>query len=117
MIRQIDTSNVANFFTCGPFVDDIAPICRGIEMDGNCNFINTKCELISLKWFDNVRIFHNGFAVVELNKKYNFIYKNGHLLSNKWFDRAQDFWRGETANVVIHGENCYIDKYGEITCY
>jgi len=61
--------------------------------------------------FDWTRDFHEGFAMVGLNRKMNFIDTNGYLLSPQWFENADDFHEG-FAIVKLNGKYNYIDQNG-----
>ena len=77
-----------------------------IYMNGKgWNFINTKGEIISKTWFDDVQgRFYEGFSVVEVyGKGYNYINTKGEIISKNWFDEAYAFDDG-FAIVYITGK-------------
>ena len=85
-----------------------------VQLNGKCNFISTEGRILSNQWFDNMRIFSEGFAGVRLNGKWNFINTEGQLLSKQWFDWAYDFNEG-FAIVRLNGKRYNLDKEGNLT--
>ena len=69
---------------------------------------------MSNQWFDNMRIFIEGFAGVRLNGKWNFINTEGQLLSKQWFDDAGNFSEGFVV-VRLNGKRYNLDKEGNLT--
>ena len=69
---------------------------------------------MSQQWFDNVRIFSEGFARVVLNDKWNYINTEGQLLSKQWFDCVWSFNEG-FAGVELNGKWYNLDKEGNLT--
>ena len=64
-------------------------------------------------WFDDMDIFHDGYAKVRLNNKWNFVDTNGKLISDTWFDDAYDFYDGYTY-VLLNNKWYGIDTNGKL---
>ena len=58
--------------------------------------------------FDYVGNFHDGYALVQLNRKWNFINTNGDFIGDQWFDNVYDFRNG-FAIVQLNGEFNFIN--------
>lgn len=84
-----------------------------VRLNGKCNFINTKGQLVSKQWFDWVSGFYKGFAEVELNGKYNYINTEGQLLSKWWVDCAYTFKEGFGV-VKLNGKWNFINTEGQL---
>ena len=82
-------------------------------MNGKCNFINKKGQILSKLWFNSTFPFSRGFARVEMNGKYNFINTDGQILSQQWFDDIGIFNEG-LAGVGLNDKYNFIDTKGEL---
>ena len=92
--------------------DDFSEGFAKVSLNDKWNFINTKGELLSERWFDCCDDFHKGFAKVMLNGKWNFISTEGELLSEQWFNDCNDFYEG-FARVKLNGKWNSINTEGE----
>ena len=96
------------------YVTDFKNGISEVELNDKYNFINTKGELLSLKWFDYLGSFADGFAAVELNGKWNFIdSKGGLLLPNQWFEYCDSFYEG-FACVELNDKWNFINSKGKL---
>ena len=62
--------------------------------------------------FEEIYGFHDGYAMVKLNRKWNFINRNNKLLSDTWFDWVYNFSDGY-AKVKLNNKWNFIDTYGK----
>ncbi len=91
-----------------------------VDKDNLENIIFTNGKLLSPNlWFDDIIVYEDGMAMVELNRKYNFIKleENGELLSDIWFDRFNYFKCGMARVQIIEDgkrKYNYIDKNGNL---
>ena len=83
------------------------------KLNGKWNFINTKGQLLSEQWFEDMWKFKEGFAQVKLNGKWNFINTEGQILSKQWFDDACNFNEGFAA-VMLNGKWNFINREGQV---
>ena len=94
------------------FQEGFARVQRSDEL---YNFIDKQGKLLSEQWFDWVDDFQEGFARVQrFDDLMNFIGENGKILSNDWLNWVGDFDNGFAKVQRTNGEQCKIDKTGEI---
>ena len=94
------------------FNEGFARVQRSDEL---YNFIDKNGKLLSEQWFDWVDDFNEGFARVQRSDDLmNFIGANGKILSNDWLAWVGDFDNGFAKVQRTNGEQCKIDKTGEI---
>ena len=60
-------------------------VLRMVGKDNLYNYLKIDGTLLSHQWFDEVKDFKNGFALVKLNDEYNFINTDGKLIYEQWF--------------------------------
>ena len=83
--------------------------------DGQYNFIDANGKILSNEWFAWVDDFQEGFARVQrFDDLMNFIGANGKIISSEWFAWVGDFNEGFAKVQRTNGEQCKIDKTGEI---
>ena len=63
--------------------------------------------------FEKIYGFHDGYAMVKLNRKWNFINRNNKLLSDTWFDGVDNFHNGY-AKVMSGDKYNFIDTNGKL---
>ena len=84
-----------------------------IRNEGKYNILNKDGRLLSNKWFDDIREFHNGYGVVGINDKYNFIDANGNILLDTWFDFCNSFY-DDLAAVKVGDKWNFVNKNGQL---
>ena len=105
---------VFEFKSKSDFIGDFKDGFAAVDLNGKCNFINAKGQLLSQQWFDGMYEFNEGFAAVRLNRKWNFINTEGQFLSKQWFDWVGKFYTG-FASVKLNGERYNLDTKGNLT--
>lgn len=85
-----------------------------IVKDQKYNLINLNGELLFKKWYENLDIPYEGFAVVRENNKYNYLDMNENLLSDTWFDYARPF-EDNTAVVRLNNQEYLLDNKGNLS--
>ena len=63
--------------------------------------------------FEEIYGFHDGYAMVKLNRKFNFINRNNKLLSDTWFDWVYNFSDGY-AKVKLNDKSNFVDTNGKL---
>lgn len=108
-------ANGASPYDVFDYVSDFNDGCARVKLNGKCNFINTRGELLCNEWFDLCGDFYDGFAVVKLNDKLNFINTRGEFLwkGDEWFDYCYTFNNG-FAKVILNGSAFRIDTKGQL---
>ena len=92
----------------GRYSDGFAQVRIGLKW----NYIDTRGNLLSPQWFDDVYTFRRGHGIVKLyHRGENLINAQGHLVSDMWFDEAWNFRKGE-ARVVVDGKEYRINTNG-----
>ena len=62
--------------------------------------------------FEEIYDFHDGYAMVKLNRKWNFINRTNKLLSDTWFDGVDNFYDGY-AKVMLVDKYNFINQNGK----
>jgi hypothetical protein len=93
-------------------VNDYRSLKIPVERHGKWGFVDQQgTEVIPLR-YDNVFIFTEGFAIVELDKKYGYIDPTGKEVIPPQYDNCFDFCEG-FAVVELAGKYGYIDTAGK----
>lgn len=93
----------------GKFHDGFAKV---INNEYKYNFVNLDGEYLSDTWYDGIKSFSEGLAVVRKGVKTNFIDTEGNLISDTWFDGAGDFNEG-FALVILKNKYNFINAEGQ----
>lgn len=84
-----------------------------VVLNGEWNFIDQKCNLISDQWWDWCWDFNEGCACVRCNGIWNHIDENGNIISEQWWDWCGHFYDGH-AWVRVDWKFNHIDTKGNI---
>ncbi len=101
--NQINYVNCNSERLCKKGFDKASDFSDGFACVGNIyngkmlyNYINSSGKPICKEWLDVdfAYDFHNGFAIIEKNKKQNVVNSKGNIICDEWYDRVFDFKDG-----------------------
>lgn len=102
-----------NYCYVGDFKDGIAVVCRS---DGKSSHIDEQGEFIHNKWYQQLDVFHKGFARAKDEKGWFHITKDGTFAYPHRFISIEPFYNGQahaqtqTGSLVIINENGIVIK-------
>ncbi len=100
-----------NYTYVGDFKDSIAAVCRA---DGKSSHINTQGELIHSKWYEQLDIFHKGYARTKDEKGWFHITKEGFPAYSQRYASIEPFYNGQAYAQTHDGALVIVNETGEI---
>lgn len=95
----------------GDFKDRIAAICRE---DGRSSHINAQGKLIHSKWYQQLDIFHKGYARARDEKGWFHVTKEGLSAYNQRYASIEPFYNGQAHAQTHDGALVIVGETGEI---
>ena len=96
-----------NYSYTGDFKYSIAVV---VNKEGKSTHINTKGEIFHNKYFEELDIFHKGYAVAKDTQGYFHIDKNGNELYSDRYQKLEPFYNGVALATNFKNQKIIIDE-------